>query len=96
MNFMEFELSIWMNKYRRVREIGRILKQESEGVIFLGDTERYKLRVEQDGLLSEQSQYLNSCGYPHPPILWRYNLRDESTWASSNKFSYPHLLKHLN
>lgn len=89
---MEFDLSIWINKARRVREIGLLFKKAADGEHVFQEGERKKLQHEQDSILASQSQYLNACGFPHPKILWRYNPKDESTWASSKKFAYAHLL----
>jgi|GEM_PF-4591023 hypothetical protein len=42
------------------------------------------------------TNYLNRHKYKMPPPLWKYDIYDETTWASSPKFAYGHLVKENN
>jgi len=89
---MEFDINIWIKKYRKVRQIGELLKKANNGEYVFKDGERQQLLHKQEIIISSQSQYMNECGLPRAPILWHYNPKDESTWASSENFAYKHLL----
>ncbi len=43
--------------------------------------------------MEHTSQYLDKHGYCMPRPLWKYDAQDETTWVSSPKFAYGHLLK---
>lgn len=94
----EFSVRAWRSTYDQVNILGQYLKDSRpdwEGnppkhIISL--EERTKVEREIADLLKMNDKYLDKCKlYPREP-KWYYDRNNESTWASSEKFQFFHLM----
>lgn len=92
---MEFDIKIWRGYYDRVNELGQYIKElpihDNEGIKEL----REELRSEQQTTIEKSDKYLDMCKLKSDDALWQYKVHDESTWISSEKFKYLHLVQIL-
>jgi len=87
-----FDFKVWRETYDRVRELGNYLKMCHENQIMMGLAERESVENEINELLKGSMNYMDSVGMKMPKPKWVYDVKDEETWASSDKFEYHHLL----
>ena len=99
---MQFNVNEWRRMYDKVRHLGQILKDSHERVDKDGNWLPALHLISQDAAKSIENEikelvtkvniYLDACGLMPEPSLWKYDPKDESTWASSKKFKFKHLL----
>ena len=95
---MEFKVSTWRSYYDQINILGLYLKDSRpdwEGnppKFKISLEERHKVESEVAELMKACDDYLDKCHIrPHEP-KWYYDRNNETTWASSEKFTFPHLL----
>ena len=95
---MEFNVKVWRGYYDQINILGQYLKDSRpdwEGnppkfTISLQERKQVEDEIKQISKLS--SDYLDKCKlHPHEP-KWVYNPRNETTWASSEKFIFHHFM----
>lgn len=95
---MEFDVKIWRNYYDQVNILGQYLKDSLPD--WDGEPPKFKItlderrRIERDieDLQKRCDAYLDRCKlYPKEP-KWYYDRSNETTWPSSEKFIFHHLL----
>ncbi len=93
-----FEVNVWRNIYNKVQLLGKYLidsrpdKDGNPPAFKISLEERFEVEEQIKRLTSQSNNYLNRCGMRMPSPKWHYSIKDETTWASSDKFEYPHLL----
>ena len=94
----EFEVRTWRNFYDQVRILGAYLKDsrpDADGnppKFKISLEERHKVENEIAELLAMSDKYLDKCKmHPREP-KWYYDRSNETTWASSEKFAFSHLM----
>ncbi len=96
---MIFNINVWLKYYHKVHELGEKLrdsKVDAEGnpaKVDMSKSEQDDIQTEIDNLMKRTALYLNVCEMKPRKPLWHYNRLDESTWLSSTKFKYAHLVK---
>ena len=96
---MIFNINIWRKYYDRVKELGQRLRDskiDADGnppLIDISRTEQDDMQTEIDNLMKRSALYLNVCEMKPRKPLWHYNRLDQTTWLSSEKFKYAHLVK---
>jgi len=95
---MGFELNVWRNYYNSVTAIGAVVKAnvrefQKTGSCELSREEIDKMIIHASAICTQSADYLTKNGIPPLKPLWDYCIKDETTWASSDKFEYGHLLK---
>jgi hypothetical protein len=102
---MHFNIAEWRRFYDKVKVLDKKLKDslptikekiEYPSLINLSVDEQKKIEQEIHDLIKLSDSYLNICGMPSVPVLWKYNNDDPTTWASSKYFKYSHLIKESN
>lgn len=95
---MEFDVKVWRSYYDQINILGQYLKDsrpdwESNPPKFkISLEERHKVEEEIDNLLKLSNDYIDKCKlYPKEP-KWYYDRNNETTWPSSEKFQYSHLM----
>jgi|SRR5215475_14063034 len=99
---MKFIAREWRKYYDAIQSCGQILKDASVWIDESGVThkpicpisfdERKNIKKEIIKLKENQRNYLNSCGLTMPKPLWRFDIKDESTWVSDPSFRFKHLI----
>lgn len=102
---MEFNVKIWRGYYDQINILGQYLKDthpDWEGKppkCTISLEERRKIEKEIEQLKKMSNDYLDKCRlHPREP-KWIYNSRNQTTWASSEKFVFHHLMpksKYMN
>jgi hypothetical protein len=95
---MEFNVKVWRGYYDQVNILGQYLKDSRpdwEGnppKFKISLEERHQVEKEVEELLKLSNDYLDKCKlYPREP-KWYYDHNNETTWASSEKFKFSHLM----
>lgn len=95
---MEFNVKVWRGYYDQVNILGQYLKDSRpdwEGnppKFKISLEERHQVEKEVEELLKLSSDYLDKYKlYPREP-KWYYDRNNETTWASSEKFKFSHLM----
>ncbi len=96
---MRFEINVWRKYYNRVKELGARLKDskhDADGnppLIDISRTEQDDIQIEINTLMRKSAFYLNATNMMPWRPLWHYNRADQSTWISSPKFKFGHLVR---
>ncbi len=101
---MKFNVKSWRNTYNLVNALGKTLKDSyptidennvsHPAICPLGIDQRTTIEKKIKILLSRSDKYLNECDLRYNAALWKYNIKDKSTWASETTFKYGHLLRY--
>lgn len=99
---MQFNVNEWRRIYDKVQSLGQIIKDSQERVDKEGNWLPPIHSISQDAaksieteikeLLTKVNIYLDACGLRPEPPLWKYDVKDPTTWASSDKFKFKHLI----
>lgn len=93
----------WQTIYDQTQEKGQILKDSlprpdsnnkrivSPPIKPLGKLEQNLLIIEIKELTMKARKYLDECGMKMQLPLWKYDIKDNKTWASHHNFKYKHL-----
>lgn len=87
-----FSFTKWRETYDRIYELGTYLKVCSENHILIGIAEKESIENEIKELTKASMAYMDSVGMKMPRPKWVYDVKDEATWISSDKFEYGHLV----
>lgn len=95
---MEFDVKIWRNYYDHVNVLGQYLKDSypdydgNPPKVNLTLKEKTEVLKEIEELQDKCTKYLDKCRlYPREP-KWYYDRNNETTWPSSEKFIFHHLM----
>jgi hypothetical protein len=94
----EFNVKAWRNVYDQVNILGQYLKDSRpdwEGnppQFTISLEERSKVEKEIEDLIKMSDDYMDKCYLRPREPKWYYDRNNETTWASSEKFSFTHLL----
>ncbi len=99
---MQFNVKEWRRKYDKIQALGQILKDSYPSVdkngnwlqplhIISHDSSK-SIEAEIKELVAKVNIYLDACGLRPEQPLWKYDVKDPTTWASSGKFKYGHLI----
>ena len=88
-----FRMNEWLRYYREIHEIGYQLSEGDDVPLGsrLSRDDKMELRKEQSIFISMCKQYLNACDIRMPPVAWKYNVDDKTTWISSPLFDAKNL-----
>lgn len=98
MAHMDFEINVWRGYYDQIQALGAYLKDSRPDVDGVAPkftitlSERHKLEGELVRLTNLCDKYLDKCRIHPREALWPYDRTNETTWASSEKFKYSHLM----
>lgn len=99
MAHMDFDISVWRRYYDQVQILGSYLKDSRPDAD--GNPPKFTITLEErhkvEGEITELNKlcdgYLDKCKmHPREP-LWHYDRNNETTWLSSEKFQYAHLMR---
>jgi len=100
---MKFSAKEWRRMYDAVQKMGLMLKNSRpyideynvahEAVSELSCETQRNLTKEIKRLTDKTRKYLNDCGLRPSEPLWKYDIHDQSTWASDQSFKYHNLIK---
>lgn len=82
----------WLRYYRRAHSIKSPASYSKKKKEKIPKEEFEDFIQEVTAITKASSRYLNSKGHYMAKPLWVYDEDDETTWASSPKFAYRHLL----
>lgn len=94
----EFNVRVWRGYYDQVNILGQYLKDSRpdwEGnppKFRISLEERHQVEKEIAELLHACDAYLDKCNLRPREPRWYYDRSNETTWPSSEKFAYSHLL----
>ncbi len=93
-----FNSSVWRSIYDQVKTLGKYLKDSRPDIdgnppqFTITLQERRLVEKEIETLLKKSNHYLDRCKlYPREP-KWIYNSSNPTSWASSEKFQFYHLI----
>lgn len=95
---MEFNAKVWRSYYDQIKILGQYLKDSRPD--WEGNPPKFKISLEERHQVEKEieelskmcSDYLDKCKlYPREP-KWYYDRNNETTWPSSEKFKYAHLM----
>jgi len=99
---MQFSIKEWRRMYDKVQYLGQILKDSHPSVDenklwrpalhAISEEAQKSLEQELKELLTNVSQYLDSCGMKLLEASWDYDKDDPTTWESHRSFKFKHLL----
>lgn len=94
----EFRAGAWRKIYNQVNILGQYLKDSRpdwEGnppKFTISLEERHNVEREIRDLLKLNDDYLDKCNMRPREPKWYYDRTNETTWASSEKFQFFHLM----
>lgn len=94
----EFNVTAWRNAYDQVHILGQYLKDSRtdwEGnppQFTISPDERRLVEKEIEDLLKMSDDYLDKCHLRPREPKWYFDRNNETTWASSEKFKFSHLM----
>ncbi len=94
----EFDVRVWRNYYDQINVLGQYLKDsrpdwEGNPPLFqISLEERHKVEKEVEELMRLSDKYLDQCHLRPREPKWYYDRNNETTWASSEKFLFSHLM----
>ncbi len=88
---MALDIKVWSNYYKRINKLGAYLKEARDEPRLLETGEKQRIEEEIAQLTKDCTLYMDVSGCKAREPLWRYDVKDESTWFSSPKFKFAHL-----
>lgn len=79
-------LQLWRKQYNKIHWLGRIINQSKHEQA--SENHLAKLERKFDLLIKEHRQFMDSNDAKLPKPLYRYDIYDKSTWASSIDFEH--------
>lgn len=92
------DLKVWRDIYDSVQTLGKYLKDsrpDKDGnppAYTITLKERNSIEIKIKDLISRSNAFLDKRDIKPNPQKWHYDSEDETTWASSEKFAYAHLI----
>jgi hypothetical protein len=96
---MQFNIQTWRKRYDEIQNLGQIIKNSlpnKEGtrpVTPISHETRMSLEKDIEERCKKVSEYLEASNMQMPSPLWHFDIKDESTWLSSEHFAYGHLVR---
>lgn len=97
-----FDVKEWRRIYDKVQHLGQIIKDSNQRLDDEGNwlpalhlisvDARKSIEAEIKVWLAANDNYLDACGMKPNPPLWKYDVKDPTTWASHATFKYKHLM----
>lgn len=99
---MKFNIKKWREFYDEIHELGKRLKDSyptidenektHDALINLSTGSRLNLILDIKDLIEACRIYLDACGLKITIPLWKYDIKDKTTWVSDESFKYNYLL----
>lgn len=94
----EFSIAIWRSFYDEIKQLGQYLIDSRPD--YQGNPPKFTISLEKrnetekhiENLMKMSDAYLDRCHLYPRERKWRYHRDNQTTWASSNKFEYAHLM----
>src|SRR5690554_4500824 len=92
--FSDSFLQEWRKRYQKINWFSRLIKEDRKDGQTRRDKEHMqKMELKLQKMIDEHRQWMDRNGCKLTAPLWRYDVYDTRTWASSPDFEYYHLMK---